>query len=68
MFTADLLMTLGEDDKVCPPQYSRELFDASPIIDKTLVALPGFRHEPLMDHWVEEMVAEVKPWLERVMI
>ena len=61
-----LLMTLGEDDSVCPPEYGRELFDCFVVSEKKLIALPGFRHEPLMDHWADEMVAAVEPWLRGV--
>jgi len=61
-----LLMTLGSDDTICPPQYGREFFEAMPLSDKTLIELPGFLHEPLRDgHWRDAVVA-VEPWLARV--
>jgi alpha-beta hydrolase superfamily lysophospholipase len=63
-----LLMTLGEDDTVCLPEYGRELFEALPVSDKTLIVLPGFCHEPLLDPGAEEMVAEVDPWLDQLLL
>ena len=58
-----LLMTLGTDDTICPPEYGREFFEAMPLSDKTLIELPGFLHEPLRDgHW-RQAVAAVEPWL-----
>jgi lysophospholipase len=41
----DLLLTQGAEDTICPPVFSRELFDAIPARDKTYALLPGLRHE-----------------------
>ncbi len=58
-----LLMTLGTEDTVCPPEHSREFFEAMPLSDKTLIELTGFLHEPLRDRYWRDAVAAIELWL-----
>lgn len=59
-----LLMTHGSADTVCPPAYSKALFERLTVTEKRYVSLPGALHEPYhgesglaffsaLDEWIE---------------
>lgn len=55
-----VLVTQGDADRVCPPRYSRELFEKLPSGDKRFIEIAGGRHEP----WhAREVVEQVADWI-----
>ncbi|MBL9151542.1 MAG: alpha/beta fold hydrolase [Verrucomicrobiales bacterium] len=61
---ADLLITQGADDTICPPAYSRAFFDRVPATRKRYVLLPGTLHEPLREPDNGPILAAAGRWLD----
>ncbi len=63
----DFMISQGSADPVCPPKYSRALFDRIELSRKRYVLLEGFLHEPLTDPEHAALEAEVRKWLDDVL-
>jgi alpha-beta hydrolase superfamily lysophospholipase len=57
------LLVIGGDDTIASPDASRRFFDALGTADRTLLDLPGFRHEPYLDIGHEVVVDATAAWL-----
>ena len=53
---------------MCPPEYSRALFDSLPVRDKTYVSLPGALHEPYRGESGDRFFKELDHWIEKRLI
>jgi lysophospholipase len=60
----DLLMTHGSEDVVCPPRFSRDLFDRMPCLRKSYHTIPGALHEPLLGEHRAEVWGLAGEWLD----
>lgn len=63
----NLLITHGDADVVCPPEYSREVFDAIELEKKEYRLFKDLMHEPFRgeDRRIE-VLAAAGDWLERM--
>jgi alpha-beta hydrolase superfamily lysophospholipase len=59
-----ILITQGDDDRICPPEFSGEMFHTIPAEDKTFLLLKAVRHEPLREPDNQEFLESVRVWLE----
>ena len=59
-----LLLTQGEDDGVCPPEFSRALFEEIEAEAKQYLLLPGLRHEILREPDNDDAIAAISAWLD----
>lgn len=59
-----LLLTQGEEDGICPAEFSRDYFEKIPARDKTYALLPGLRHEIMREPGNEKVVAMIEAWLD----
>ncbi|MEO0446415.1 MAG: alpha/beta fold hydrolase [Verrucomicrobiota bacterium] len=59
-----LLLTQGEKDPVCPPQYSRDWFDRLPLGEKSYEILEGELHEPLHSRSGAEVLRIAGAWMD----
>jgi alpha-beta hydrolase superfamily lysophospholipase len=59
----EVLITQGSDDRVCPPEFARELFSSIPVEKKTFLSLEGLLHEPLREPDNQWFIASVESWL-----
>jgi len=64
-----LLITQGEEDTICPPEFSRDFFDTVPLSleDKTYLLLPGVLHEPLNDPVSSKLLTTVGEWVDETL-
>lgn len=60
-----LLMTHGSADHVCPPKFSRALFDRLPVKDKTYRLLDGVLHEPFHDETRDLFHQTLRDWISK---
>lgn len=58
-----VLLTQGEEDTICPPEFSREFFDQIATSQKTYASLPGMRHEVLREPNNEPGIEAIENWL-----
>lgn len=59
-----VLLLVGTDDVITPPEGAKMLFDRLKVKDKTLKEFPGAYHEIFEDpEWGEEFHRTVIKWL-----
>ena len=58
-----LLMTQGDEDTICPPEFAEDLFETIPLADKSFVLLEQIRHEPLREPENHIFLDSVREWL-----
>jgi len=58
-----LLIAFGEEDGICHPDGSRELYEELQTPDKKLIAYPGMYHEILNETGKQEVYDDVLQWL-----
>ncbi|MDC0322568.1 lysophospholipase [Verrucomicrobiales bacterium] len=61
-----LLITQGTADEICPPHYSRELFEAVATSAKEYVLLHGLRHELFREPANDEFMEIVTDWVDQL--
>ncbi len=64
-FTLPLLVFCGDADPVADPRGAAAFHAAAGSADKTLVAYPGFLHEPMRDAGRAQVYADVLGWIDR---
>lgn len=62
----ELLVTHGTEDRVCPYEISRNMFDEIPLARKRFESIPGERHEPLHGSRQAEVFAAAADWMDAV--
>jgi len=60
-----LLLTQGGKDRICPPEFCKELVDRIQRDDLQLILYPEARHEPFADEGREEVFANLRDWLSK---
>ncbi len=60
-----LLIIHGTSDHITVPDGSRFFYDSAGSTDKTLKLYEGHYHDPLHDIGREEVMADIKDWLQR---
>ncbi len=63
-----LLITHGSDDAVCPPEFSRALFDRLPVRRKTYHLFQNALHEPFTGPSSTEFFATLEAWVTRELL
>ena len=63
---AKILITQGTDDEICPPRYSRELFETIATTAKEYVLLHGLRHELFREPVNDEFMEVVTDWVNEL--
>lgn len=58
------LFLLGESDPVISPSATRRFFEDQGSADKTLIAYPDMRHEPLNELGREQVFSDLSAWLD----
>lgn len=58
-----LLIVLGQDDPIIDPETGRSFFERFGGTDKTLLDLPGFRHDPLFERDRGTIYHRIASWL-----
>lgn len=61
--TPSYLITQGWNDPVCPPSFSRELFNRLRATDKTYLLVHDGLHEPFHEKECEPLTNAVRAWL-----
>jgi len=59
-----LLLIVGSEDKLVPPEGGRRFFDAVTFADKQKLDYPGAYHETHNDIIAPQVMADVERWLE----
>lgn len=59
-----ILITQGEEDQICPPEFAEELFLSIPSTNKSLILMKGLRHEPFREPENGEFIKAVTAWLK----
>lgn len=59
-----LLLSQGEADEICPPEFSRDFFDRVGTTRKTYALFPGMRHEVLREPNNAPAIARITDWLD----
>lgn len=59
----EVLITQGTEDRVCPPEFARELFSSIPVEKKTFLSLEGLLHEPMREPENRLFIDSVESWL-----
>lgn len=59
-----LLITHGNADRVCPHEFSKELFDSIPLRAKKFVTVEGALHEPLHSPEADWTFAQAADWFD----
>ncbi len=59
-----LLVLHGEEDSLIPAAHGRELFEASPAINKKLIILPGAEHNTILLN--EQYFVALADWLKSI--
>lgn len=59
----EVLITQGSEDRICPPEFARELFSSIPVEKKTFLSLEGLLHEPLREPENRWFIDSVESWL-----
>lgn len=60
-----LLITQGDDDKICPLAFAEEVFQSIQIDSKTFLILNNLRHEPLREPENQWFLNSVSEWLDK---
>ena len=63
-FTVPVLIIHGTDDKATRPAGSEKFFDLAASTDKTLKLYEGHYHDLLADIGKEEVMADIRGWIE----
>jgi alpha-beta hydrolase superfamily lysophospholipase len=58
-----VLITQGDEDTICPPNYAYDLYKNIASDQKAYLSLAGFRHEPLREPNNETFLKSVAEWL-----
>lgn len=61
-----LLLTQGESDRICPPEFCKELVNRLQRENLKLILYPETRHEPFADHCRSQVFADLREWLAKV--
>ncbi len=61
--SVSVLVTQGDDDTICPPEYAIEMFNTISSEKKTFLSLKGLRHEPLREPDNKDFIDSVGEWL-----
>lgn len=59
-----LLITQGDEDKICPIQFAEKLFQSIQIESKSFLTLNNLRHEPLREPNNQWFLNSVSKWLD----
>jgi len=59
-----LLLTQGDEDTICPPEFAIRFFEQAGAKDKTLAYFRGVRHDIFRETIRESFHATVRAWLE----
>ncbi|MEO0414341.1 MAG: alpha/beta fold hydrolase [Verrucomicrobiota bacterium] len=62
-FPFPVLVTQGDEDKICPPKFSVELIKRLQSPEKSLLYLDYLRHEPLKEPKLSNFSQNVRAWL-----
>jgi len=65
LFKLPLLILHGTHDKVTRPSGSQFFYDNAGSADKTLKLYDGYFHDPLHDLGKEQVMADIKAWIDR---
>lgn len=60
-----IILTQGQNDPICPPQYCEELVQRLQRKDLQLILYPDTRHEPFADKCREEVFTNLRDWLAK---
>lgn len=60
-----LLLTQGENDDICPPEFSRAFFDRVATAQKTYALFPGLRHELMREPGNAPALERIGAWLDQ---
>jgi acylglycerol lipase len=60
---APLLLLHGAEDKLCPPEGSRMVYDGAQTSDRTLKVYPGLYHEVFNEPEQEQVMDDLVAWL-----
>ncbi len=63
-----VLLTQGADDPICPPPFSRALFEKIATQEKRYLLLPGLRHEILREPGNDSAISRIAGWLDEVAV
>lgn len=61
-----VLITQGDEDRICPPQYAEVLFRKLTTDQKTLALLHGFRHEGFREKRQEALKNTARAWVQKI--
>ena len=62
-----IFLSQGKSDPICPPQYCEELTQRLQRSDLELSLYPDTRHEPFADKHKEQVFADLRDWLRRIL-